>query len=148
MSTDKRHGSIATQQESAALTTSYGTESAGWTTKGIDVSAVDWIGIRATYVHNAAVSTLSLKPMAADDQAASLDDYAPMAETSSLTDLELTRSVSGNDVFTFALDVRAVSMLRIAAKADDATGPPTLALEWIGERATIPAPSAASPSVV
>lgn len=148
MSTDKRHGAIATKQVSAALTTSYGTESAGWTTKGIDVSAVDWIGIRATYADHDSAASLSIKPLAADDQAADLDAYLPMAETSSLTDLELVRTVSADDAFVFALDVRAVSMLRLAAKVDNATGSPTLALEWIGERATIPTPSAASPAVV
>ena len=144
MSSDKNYGTVATKQASAILTAAYGTESAGWTTKGIDVSMYDLVSLEITYHHQDTATLLSMQPMAGERTAADLDDYVPMMREPSadgvLSDLELTWDVSGltDDTDNVRqlppIDVRGVSMLRLAAKADNVADSPTLAVRYMGHR--------------
>lgn len=148
MSSDKNYGTIADQQGNPDLTTAYGTQSAGWTTKGIDVSMFDFVQFEFSYTHQDTAALLSLKPMTAERQAADLDDYVDIYQDpdndGTMTLLELTLDVSGmvdasvNKGVLPPIDVRAMSMLRMAAKVDDDSDDPELVLRYIGNRADAP----------
>lgn len=142
MSSDKNYGTIATQQGTAVLTAAYGDESAGWTTKGIDVSMFDWLSVEFSFLQKQA-DLLSIKPLAGEREAADLDAYVDLYHADSagaLAVLEVTLDVSGitSDVTTKGvlppIDVRGLSMLRLAANADDVTSSPTLSLRYMGHR--------------
>lgn len=151
MSTDKNFGTVATQQSSSALTTSYGTDSAGWTTKGIDVSGYDSIAFELDYGDHDSASTLSLKPFAGDQTSADLDAYVQILEdplaNGSLSALEFTRSVSDDEKGLLTIDTRGISKLRLAAKVNNATGAPTLSVRILGSRREIRGLENATPSV-
>lgn len=143
MSSDKIYGTIADQQGDPDLTTSYGGESAGWTTKGIDVSQFDAVTFEIVYHHQDTAALLSLKPLACDRNAEDLDDYVEILQDSgggTLAVTELTLDVSGltddtdNSYTLPPMDVRGISMLRMAAKIDDASDNPELVMRYIGHR--------------
>lgn len=143
MSTDKSFGSISTKTGTSVLTTSYGTNSAGWTTLGFNVSDVDWLTLQAAYTDHDSATSLSLKVLATDRatataSGASLDSYAAVAHdpdgNGSLTDMVLTRAVSADETFVFTIDARGLSFVRVAALVDDATNSPKLALSYLGDR--------------
>lgn len=141
MSTDKRYGTIADHQLDAVLGTAYGDESADWTTEGIDVSMFDWVTFEFTYADHDSATTLTFAFYQADRDAADLDDYVPILADrdadGTVTPLELTRAVSDDVVEALPpIDVRAISMLRVAAKVDDATNDPTLTLRYLGHRSS------------
>lgn len=156
MATDKNYGTIATKTGTAVLTTAYGDESAGWTTKEIDVSAVDLISFELTYTKkNSANTLLSLKVLKGERTAADLDAFYPLLEidptdtdVKALRESENTLDVSGQTIdqdYVVELppfNVEGLSMIRLAAKIDDATGSPTLAVRYLRSGKGIPAVTA------
>lgn len=157
MGTDKNYGTIATKTGTAVLTAAYGDESAGWTTKGIDVSMVDVVSFEVTYTKkNAANTLLSLQVLKGERTAADLDAYYPLMELDPtdttnytlLREAENTVDVDGQTIdqaYVFELpplDVRGLSMIRLAAKIDDATGSPTLSVRYLRSGDGLPAVTA------
>ena len=156
MSSDKNFGAV-TPADTTALTATYGSNSAGWTTPGIDVSGMDFLQLELSYTHKDSgtpAASLSLQPMFGERTETDLDNYSPELEdptaSGALTDLAKTVDVSGlsdDDVLrrVLRIDTRGASMLRLAAKVDDATDSPTLTCRYLGGgRAT---PLATSPDV-
>lgn len=144
MSSDKLYGTVVDKQGTGVLTTTLGDESAGWTTVGIDVSMFEFVSFELDYSAHDSATLLTLAFLACDRAAGDLDDYVPITSYGSggaLEDDILTLALTANvKKVTPPMDVRAVSMLRVAAMVDDATGGPTLALRYLGHRkAGVPA---------
>jgi len=139
VSSDKRFATIAPQQAGGVLTTTYGSEASDWTTKAIDVSQFDYVQFKFDYSNHSVGALLTLKPMFGDRDSANLDAYVDTYFDSGagvLTLLELSKTTPGNLSGALPpMDVRGISLLRIAAKIDNAAGGPVLALTYLGHRA-------------
>ena len=142
MSSDKNYGTIAPKIVGGVLTAAYGDESAGWTTKGIDVRRYSVIALELTYTQKdagAPAQLLTILPYGGEATSADLDAYVPVydANATALTlDIRtLDVSALGNDAVQKALiqlDVTALSMLRVAALVDVDTDDPELVMRYLG----------------
>lgn len=137
MSSTQRYGTIG-NANGDLLTAAFGVVGSGWTTNGIQVGPFDKIQMELLYTPDpaSAATVLTLKPLMADIDVGSLDDYADHVEpdnTSALQDKEFTLAVGLTPVRkVFPYCTEAVSFLRWAARVDDATNPGTLVMRYLG----------------
>jgi hypothetical protein len=160
MATDKQYGPVAEQHSDSNVYEDYGAEDDGWTTPMWDVSMLEYVLLAFSYTHadsGSPASLLSLQVLFGDRAAledGNFDDCVPewqVGADGALSDVTLTLDVSWlSDAETInrtlRVDVRAASVIRVAAKVDDESDGPTLGMSWLGSGRSTPLTS--SPEIV
>lgn len=149
MSSDKQWGTIQPQSGNV-LTSAYGDQSAGWTTQAMDVSAFDFITLEFDYGNHSVATSLFMRALQADRNAADLDAFSAMLYDSGggvLAEDELSYPVTANAIRSLPpMDVRGISLLRIAARVDNPAGGPTLSMRYVGHRNSVQPAQLQSPN--
>lgn len=140
MGSAKTSVAIATKPVGNILTTAYGNGTVGWVTRDLDVRAMDEVVAYFNLTKESA-ALLNLKfmvsePDRVDAAADDFSDFHKVEGDGSVVLEELSVDVSGvapTYKYAHKINTQGISLLRIAAKVDDATNDPVLALNLGGE---------------
>lgn len=117
----------------SALTANYGDGSAGWLSEEINCHNLNDVLIELDVTKGDATS-LSLKVLTGNP-GAEVADLATMQKidgSGALSDLIMSKALTADAKFVFRVRTAALSMIRLAAKVDVATGDPAATARKVG----------------